>query len=247
MRPCAVTLLLVAAACSQPAKQSSDSPRHGADATGTTTDTSTGVETRTKTSAATATKTGTQIAAATKHYAVVLSYQDAAASAEESHTFATFVKASGDKIAEQVDISWEPAASGGEPVCLFPCDPEPGKSYALAESLAFGKTRGRTLKKWGPVEIPDALYAKAAQQLATLRAGKIKYIAIDNGTRANGTAINCMHAVSDLTGGAPLDTGLNWGFAGSDLVFKHLQSAGGATSTPAPAWVATALGIADVP
>lgn len=192
---------------------------------------------------------------ATKYYMVMFGYQGPANLGRDSHTFATFVKATGpepfnlDTDIETHDISWIPAnISGGEILCtiLF-CKPQTGKNYSLHETMLIGTTSGRKVRWWGPYEINEELFQRAVKRVEFLNSGKVRYKALDDGFRgpakfnSPGGASNCVHAVSDI--GGDMNQGLNWGYSGSQKVVKHLRQFIKKDATAEADWLIIKLGV----
>jgi hypothetical protein len=140
-----------------------------------------------------------------------------------AHSFATFVKASGngqfpkDYKIETKTISWLPAKLTVQPLLRTPV---PGKNLDLAATLAWAKAEAR-VTAWGPFEVKKELYDQAVKQIERLESGKLAYIALDGRSRGAG-AVNCIHALSDLDAKqAALNTGTAHGNAASLLVLGH--------------------------
>src|SRR5262249_38770512 len=67
------------------------------------------------------------------------------------------------------------------------------------------------------------LYDRAVAQVARLQAGAVQYKAVDLGYRP-GTALNCIHAVSDIDpDNGLLETGTDYGDEATYLVAHHLM------------------------
>jgi hypothetical protein len=120
-----------------------------------------------------------------------------------SHTFATFIRATGEGpdsrtfCLEIHTISWMPRAGDIRVAALLP---EPGVNIELHETLrwAFG-TRQR-VSLWGPYRIHPDLYFRAVNQQALLESGLVRYKAVDSGFATDHVA-NCIHAVESVTEG----------------------------------------------
>ena len=99
-----------------------------------------------------------------------------------SHSFATFLKTETADVAggpgqpvESFTISWMPASGtlrilGG---------PVQGRNFTLQESLAWANQRGLPTRTWGPFEIAQKLYDRAAKQKRRLESGAVAYKLLD--------------------------------------------------------------------
>jgi hypothetical protein len=143
-----------------------------------------------------------------------------------SHTFATFVKATGSgsnrsqyKI-ESHTISWLPASRD---VRLLRLSPERGKNFSLEETLRWAKSLNLRITMWGPYQIRQELYQRAVQQVKRLDQGKIAYKALDGRFRPE-VASNCFHVISDIdTDNGLLNTGTAHGDGATLMVLNHLK------------------------
>jgi len=143
-----------------------------------------------------------------------------------SHTFATFVKASGSgtnknqyKI-EGHTISWLPATLD---VRLLRLSPERGKNFSLEETLRRAKSLNLRITMWGPYQINEELYERAVRQEKHLKQGAIGYKALDGRFRPN-VASNCFHAISDVDAdNGLLNTGTAHGDEATLMVLNHLK------------------------
>src|SRR5262249_44362940 len=99
-----------------------------------------------------------------------------------SHTFATFVKATGagaDKGQYHLElrtISWLPASRD---IRLLRLRPETGKNFSLEETLRWARSLNVRISMLGPYQIQKELYQRAAGQVQRLNQGKIAFKAID--------------------------------------------------------------------
>jgi hypothetical protein len=142
-----------------------------------------------------------------------------------AHTFATFVKATGegpwpDRYAvEAHTISWCPASGD---VRVARLGPERGVNLDLSATLRWARSLGAGASRWGPFQVRKELYDRARAQIARLESGAVWYKTIDGGPAPHQVS-NCIHAVSDIDAdGGPLDTGLAFGDEASYLVARHL-------------------------
>src|SRR6266849_8471790 len=143
-----------------------------------------------------------------------------------THTFATFVKATGEgddkskyKIEEHT-ISW---IAKTKEIVVARARPEPGVNLCLEDSLRLAVALEEKTSMWGPFEIKKELYDRALKQIDRLESNKVEYKAIDRRFRPE-SAINCIHAVSDLDADdGLLDVGTASGDEASRAVAGHLR------------------------
>lgn len=143
-----------------------------------------------------------------------------------SHTFATFIKATGNRAdkdhfrLEHHTISWLPASGD---VRLLRLRPETGKNFRLKETLKLARSLNTRISMWGPIQIEKKLYQRALRQVKRLNQEKIAYKAIDGRFRPD-VASNCFHAISDIdTDNGFLNTGTAHGDEASAMVLMHLR------------------------
>ncbi len=122
-----------------------------------------------------------------------------------SHTFATFVRASGDGpdskaylVEDCFTLSWLPATGI---IRILALRPETGRNFTLEETLDVAIARGERVSMWGPYRIDERLYYDAVRRYSELEGGEVLYKAIDSGYPTD-RVINCIHAVSTALGGA---------------------------------------------
>jgi hypothetical protein len=157
------------------------------------------------------------------YYMAVFSAQVESNEPRLTHTFATFVKDTGDSAkdyrTEVHTISWMPKSFN---IAILAASPEPGTNLDLPSSLRWAESRNCRVSMWGPFKIDKELYDRAVKQESRLRSGRVLYKAIDLRFRP-GVASNCIHAVSDLAvDKGLLDSGQRCGDAASRLVVQHL-------------------------
>ncbi len=122
--------------------------------------------------------------------------------AQLSHTFATFIKASGsgENLAawalESQTISWLPQSLEVRLAAL----PEPGRNFGLHETMRWALASADQVDLWGPYEIQKVLYDRALVQIGVLDSGQVKYKAVDSGFRSSRVS-NCIHAVTTVASG----------------------------------------------
>ncbi len=141
--------------------------------------------------------------AADFYYVLVFGSQTARPCPRYSHTFATFVKATGEGpcagayALESHTISWLPADLEVRPAALLP---EPGRNLDLWETLRWAAVTGQRVSLWGPFRVDRELYDRALGQIACLESGEVRFKAVDSGW-CSGRVSNCIHAVSAVADG----------------------------------------------
>lgn len=160
------------------------------------------------------------------YYVVVFSHQGRPNLPRSTHTFATFIKATGEGswpeqyAIDSHTISWSP---GTLAVRALRFHPEQGVNLDLDASLHWALSVHARLSRWGPFQIQKELYDRALRQIALLQSGAVQYKTIDTGYRP-ARALNCIHAVSDIDADEGLlDTGIARGEAASALVAAHFR------------------------
>ena len=160
--------------------------------------------------------------AASEHYMILFAHHSSKAgrsSVVAAHSFACFVEVTGDTISEQFTISW--CSSNG--VRLF----QPavtGVNRSLAETIDGCISRDLRISMWGPCRISADFFVRAREQYELLEiaesTGCVKWKALDGRSRLRcaGRAINCIHAISDISG-VLVRTGSKCGESGSQAVF----------------------------
>jgi hypothetical protein len=158
------------------------------------------------------------------YYAIIFATEGDLPLPRYAHTFATFVKATGQGpcsdhyVLEAHTLSWSPA-SGEVRVARF--SPEPGTNLDLAGSLHWARSLDARVSRWGPFQVRKELYDRARAQIARLESGALQYKALDLGLRPY-SASNCIHALSDIDAdGGLLDTGADYGAEASYQVAHH--------------------------
>jgi hypothetical protein len=159
------------------------------------------------------------------HYMIIFSQEGPGHEPALSHTFATFIQATGsgsDRSKYRVEhhtISWLPAS--GDVRLLR--RPETGKNFSLDESLRLARSLNLRVSMLGPYQIKKELYLRAIAQVKRLNSGEIAYKAIDRRFRPD-IASNCFHAISDIDAdNGLLDTGAAHGDDASSMVVRHLR------------------------
>ena len=159
-----------------------------------------------------------------KYYLLLFASQGQPTIPRWSHTFATFVKASGagDHPAkwklETHTISWLPASGAVLP--RFKSDR--GRNYDLPDSLATARSQNARVYLWGPHETNAEFYELAKKRIAQLESGAWAYRLLDGKDR-HLSICNCAHAVCDLVPGEPLITGTSFGEGASAKIARYFQ------------------------
>ena len=116
-----------------------------------------------------------------------------------SHTFATFVRATGEGPDPSTyaltvhTISWLPRQLDVR--VRRPC-PEPGINLDLDSTIRVLMKDGETVTAWGPYRISLEIYNLSIQEMNKLNSGTELYRAVDG--PLNNKVSNCIHAVGDV-------------------------------------------------
>jgi hypothetical protein len=98
------------------------------------------------------------------YYLTVFAFQGEPNLPRSAHTFATFIRASGDGPCpenyrlEAHTISWYPAGGAIRAARLLP---EPGVNLSLPATLCQARLLGARVSRWGPFQIHRELYDRA--------------------------------------------------------------------------------------
>jgi len=137
------------------------------------------------------------------YYVLVFGSQQSAGCVRYSHTFATFVRATGRGPCAQsyrldaFTISWLPRTLELRPLALAP---EAGTNLGLADTLRWARDTGQRVALWGPYQIDRELFELAWAQASLLRSGTVCYKVLDAGYPTD-VASNCVHAVTSVASG----------------------------------------------
>ena len=158
------------------------------------------------------------------YYVILFAYEGTPRLPRSAHTFATFIKAAdaekGAKPKLEIStISWLSTRSNTRLLLLKA--PDPGVNHDLVTTLQIAASLNAQVSAWGPYRIPKELYDRGIAQIARLKSGAVAYKATDAKLRQNG-AINCIHAVSEVVPGPPLDTGTAFGVPATEMVRAHM-------------------------
>jgi hypothetical protein len=166
------------------------------------------------------------VRAGERFYVIVFAYQGEPPLPRNTHTFATFVRATGEGArpenhrVEAHTISWAPASGAVRAARLLP---ERGANLDLAATLRQAHRLGSRVSRWGPFQVQRELYERALGQIARLESGAVAYKVLDSLGRPC-SASNCIHAVSDMDADRGLlVTGLASGAQASLLVVQHFR------------------------
>ncbi len=141
--------------------------------------------------------------AAERYYLMVFGSQLDQSQPRYTHSFAVFVKATGEGLfpehyaLEAHTISWMPRALE---IHLARLCPERGVNLGLHETIRYVLGEGERISYWGPYEIEPELYCRALRQIAVLNSGEVAYKAVDTGYPTD-RASNCIHAITSTVGG----------------------------------------------
>jgi hypothetical protein len=158
------------------------------------------------------------------YYVIVFAFEGDINLPRFAHSFATFVKATGEGpysdsyTIEAQTLSWSPLA--GE-IRIARFAPERGTNLDLSGTLRWAHSLGSRVTRWGPFQVQKELYDRACRQIARLESGTILYKTLDGELRPD-RAFNCIHALTDLdTERGLLDTGADYGEDASYRVAYH--------------------------
>src|SRR3954469_18571217 len=135
------------------------------------------------------------------YFVAVFGAQKAPHRPKYTHSFAAFVKVTGEgdnihsHAIEAFTISWLPKSLDielGRPL------PEPGVNLDLHTTLRFVLESDEKISLWGPFQIKKELFDKALAKIAELQGGTVTYKAVDSGFPSKKVS-NCIHALLDLT------------------------------------------------
>jgi hypothetical protein len=154
-----------------------------------------------------------------EYYLSVFAFDTVPRRAQYSHTFATFIKASGGSV-EAHTISWLPRSKHIE---VARTQSEPGMNLDLHQTLDFARGLSARVHEWGPYRIRPELYERSLRQIERLNSGRIQYKILDGAWRPD-AASNCIHAVSDIDADdGYLTVAGAYGAAASARVVEHLS------------------------
>ncbi|HEV3081338.1 MAG TPA: PhnD/SsuA/transferrin family substrate-binding protein [Gemmataceae bacterium] len=154
-----------------------------------------------------------------EYYLSVFAFDTVPRRAQDSHTFATFIKSSRGSL-EAHTISWFPRSKHIE---VARTQSEPGMNCDLDQTLRFARGLSARVYEWGPYRIRPELYERGLQQIERLNSGRIQYKVLDGAWRPD-LASNCIHAVSDIAADdGYLTVDGAFGVAASARVVEHLS------------------------
>jgi hypothetical protein len=172
-----------------------------------------------------------------------------------SHSFATFVKATGigpcagkpalekPAILDFQTISWLPQnmvvrTRAFLPVC--------GHNFGIHETICNALKNDERVSMWGPYLVDEDLYCLALKQIRLLESGQVRYKAVDVGYRSDEVS-NCIHAVSSIVDGIKLRVASpGWGEVASFYIKQRMRP-WIVDQDETHDWVAYALGLEAYP
>jgi len=116
-----------------------------------------------------------------------------------AHSFATFVKATGqgrdysEYHLEVHTISWLPETMD---IKVWRMTPEPGDNYSLFTTLNWAVDVGADIRKYGPYQISCETYRRALHRISIMNQDLLRYQAVDPVVRTE--ISNCIHAISGI-------------------------------------------------
>ena len=134
--------------------------------------------------------------AGTYYYVMIFGSDSCPKQLRNTHTWATFIKATGDGTdpnayaIELRTISWLPQDLRVE---VFNPIPRPGVNLDLYQTLAVEYSHGDSVTMWGPFVVRPELYERAANVISVLNSGEARYRAISGMELLTG---DCVHAVA---------------------------------------------------
>jgi hypothetical protein len=183
------------------------------------------------------------------YYVMVFGSQRIPAEARYSHSFALFVRATGQGRCaasyrlEGHLISWMPQALE---IRLWALVPECGQNLDLNSTFRWVLASNQRISMWGPYPIDADLYQRALRQTTLLESGEVRYKAIDAGYRAD-RACNCIHAITSITEGTRLRVhSPNFGETASYYITREMEP-WILDTTHSYDWVANRLGLSAYP
>jgi hypothetical protein len=145
--------------------------------------------------AAVAAPTGAR--AAEFHYVMIFGSQSRPKQLRYTHTWATFIKATGEGTSadayslESNTISWLPRTLDVKVLRLWP---EPGVNLGLDETLRAVYANRESVTMWGPFIVRKELYDRSLEVQRIIASGAPRYRAIS--TPSNLLVSDCIHAVA---------------------------------------------------
>jgi hypothetical protein len=183
------------------------------------------------------------------YYVLVFGSQQGPGCVRYSHTFATFVRATGRGPCAQsyrldaFTISWLPRTLELRPLALAP---EAGMNLGLADTLRWAQATGQRVALWGPYQVDRELFERAWAQASLLQSGAVCYKFLDAGYPTDVTS-NCVHAVTSVAGGhRPRLLCPGWGAAAAHFTARFFAP-WVIDCSARHEWVAERLGLAAWP
>lgn len=161
--------------------------------------------------------------ASDRYFVLFGSHESPTNEIELAHTFAVFFRTidqQGSRLVVEVrSLSWLPASG----IISMARPGELGVNKPLDETLRWAAERGLPVVFEGPYETDQILFQRAVEQAGRMERGEIRYKCFDRYSRR--TAMNCIHAISDLVdGNGLLNTRTTRGREATLMVVNHLRA-----------------------
>lgn len=160
-----------------------------------------------------------------------------------THTWATYVKAEGERVVDQSTISWLPAdrhINAGRPL-----RPEAGVNLGLQATLRWVHDDKQKVTLFGPYETDAARFATAQTEAALLESGRVNYRAASSPSGMPPGLANCITAVGSVEPAVARRLPMRqFGRRGTAWAARQIESAGEVKVADAD-WLLTVLGLND--
>ena len=162
-----------------------------------------------------------------------------------THTWATYVKADGRRVADAVTVSWLPADLVINP--LRPRRPEAGVNLGLHETLRFVLDQHQRVTLFGPYTVEAARFVVAQTERELLDGGRVSYRAASDPRGMPPGLANCITAVGSVEPAVArrLPT-FQYGRRGTARAARDIAADGTVRATHAD-WLLPALGLEPYP
>ena len=162
-----------------------------------------------------------------------------------THTWATYVRADGRRLAEDVTVSWLPADLAINP--LRGRRPEAGVNLNLHETFRFVLGQGQQVTLFGPYEIDSARFVVAQTERDLLEGGRVSYRAASDPRGMPPGLANCITAVGSVEPSVArrLPT-FQYGRRGTAKAARDVEQGGTVKAADAD-WLLPALGLDQFP
>lgn len=160
-----------------------------------------------------------------------------------THTWATYVRAEGERVADSLTISWLPADLHVNPG--RPLKPEAGVNLGLHETLKWVRDGGQRVTLFGPYETDAARFAVAQTERDLLDGGRVSYRAASSPFGMPPGLANCITAVGSVEPAVARRLPVRqFGRRGTGKAARQIE-AGGEVRPADADWLLPALGLAD--